>query len=271
LITRWKCHSATCNHQGTCWIDENGEHHKINAVMRERWAAAIQDGQATQYQPPLRVYKALVSKADDQPLQKRPKVSAFEDMRQMLKEQMEFTMIKSMRAMATESQPLQQPQQYYAPPPPPPPPQPPFTYPYTTSHYAPGGPPSPSPTPHTRPIPEATRPQQRSSPIGGRTEEDDIIESFWQWKKEGTNKQARKLQFCQAQRTLEEQMWGLDDMKAMADISSDIYKSAIGSGLPEGLIRGLKADLKEFKPLWKEVYQPAMNLSNLGHQAGGFE
>lgn len=75
--------------------------------MRERWAAAIQDGQATQYQPPLRVYKALVSKADDQPLQKRPKVSTFEDMRQMLKEQMEFTMIKSMRAITTESQPLQ--------------------------------------------------------------------------------------------------------------------------------------------------------------------
>lgn len=66
-------------------------------------------------------------------------------------------------------------------------------------------------------------------------------------------------------------MWGLDDMKAIADISSDIYKSAIGNRLPEGLIRGLKADLKEFKPLWKEVYQPAMNLSNLDHQAGGFE
>ena len=59
-------------------------------------------------------------------------------------------------------------------------------------------------------------------------------------------------------------------MKAMADTSSDIYKHAIDAGLPDGLIRGLKADLKEFKGLWREeTYQAARNLSHLGQGGGG--
>ena len=60
-------------------------------------------------------------------------------------------------------------------------------------------------------------------------------------------------------------------MKAMADTSSDIYKHAIDAGLPDGLIRGLKADLKEFKGLWRETYQHARNFSHLGNQGGGYE
>ena len=59
-------------------------------------------------------------------------------------------------------------------------------------------------------------------------------------------------------------------MKAMADKSSDIYKRAINAGLPDGLIRSLKADLKEFKGLWKETYHNVRNLNNLGQQGGGF-
>ena len=69
-------------------------------------------------------------------------------------------------------------------------------------------------------------------------------------------------------------MWGLDDMKAMADTSSELYKRAIDAGLPEGLIRGLKVDLKEFKSLWREVIQPARALDALGHprdeERGGY-
>ena len=53
-------------------------------------------------------------------------------------------------------------------------------------------------------------------------------------------------------------------MKAIADISSDIYKYTINARLPNGLIRGLKADLKEFKGLWREIYQHTRNLNYLG-------
>ena len=42
--------------------------------------------------------------------------------------------------------------------------------------------------------------------------------------------------------------------KEEADTSSNLYKYTINSGLPDGLIRGLKADLKEFKSHWRETY-----------------
>lgn len=100
LITRWTCQAASCNHQGTCWIDENGEHHKINAVMRERWAAAIQDGQATQYQPPLLLYKAFVNANSSGDSQKKKKTTPMEQMKAMMEQQMELGLLKSMRSMA---------------------------------------------------------------------------------------------------------------------------------------------------------------------------
>ena len=201
--------------------------------MRERWAAAWQDGQATEYIPPYPIIKRLIEKAsggDNQ--QKGRKISAIDHMKEMMREQMEFSMIKDMRSF-TNQQP-QQPQQYYPPPPPPPP----SIYPYAPS-YPPHGlysqqpqmAPSPSPTPvpvsaaaaveasHAPPL------LQRSSPIGSRSEEDDIIDAFWQWKKEATNKASRKLQICQVQARFEHEIWGLDDMKAMANTSSDIYKN----------------------------------------------
>ena len=208
--------------------------------MRERWAAAWQDGHATEYNPPYLLVKKLMEKASgDDNQQKGRKTSTIDQMKEMMREQMEFSMIKDMRSF-TNQQP-QQPQQYYLPPPPPPPP--PSMYPYAPS-YPPHGShsqqpyfaPSPSPAPPA-PAPVATsqappRPLQRSSPIGSRSEEDDIIDSFWQWKKEGTTKQSRKLQICQVQARFENEIWGLDDMKAMADTSSDIYKHAIDVGLP---------------------------------------
>ena len=293
LITRWKCHSATCGHSGTCWIDEHGEYYRLSAVQRERWAIAIQNNETTEYQPPLAVYRSLVNQASSgggsQSSQKGRKVSTMEQMKDLITQQMEFSMMKSMKSMANEESQQQSYSQHHFYPPQPPPP----VYPYTGPHYPfmnypnqsafpnqsmiahntiAHNQPSPPP-PHIPPISEAgpshtATSQQRSSPIGGRSEEDDIIESFWQWKKETTSKQSRKLQVCQAQAKFEHEMWNLDGMRAMADTSSGLYKHAINSGLPDGLIRGLKADLKEFKSHWRETYQHARTLNTLGLQGG---
>ena len=290
LITRWTCHDAICGHKGICWVDDTGEHHKMNAVMRERWAAAWQNDQASELVPPLSLIKRLINQSsggDNQSSQRGRKPSAMDQMRDMLHQHMELNMMKSMKSLANESQQPQQSQQYYAPAPPPPPPPP--AYPHTISYPPPphGGymqqiqqpgviaTPSPSPTPTSRaqraPEPQQVTLQQRSSPIGMRSEEEDIIDSFWQWKKEATNKASKKLQICQTQAKFDHECWGLDDMKAMADTSSEVYKLAVSAGLPQGLIRGLKADLKEFKGLWRETYQHARTLNNLGQQGGGFE
>ena len=101
LITRWTCHDAVCGHKGVCWIDDTGEHHKLNAVMRERWASAWQDGQATKYAPPYPLIKKLMeqgSGGDSQPSHKGRKVSAMDQMRDMLQKQMELNMMKSMQS-----------------------------------------------------------------------------------------------------------------------------------------------------------------------------
>ena len=107
LITRWKCHDSTCGYTGACWIDDTGEHHKLNTVMRERWAAAWQDGQATEYAPPYLVVKRLMEKASGgDNHQKCCKISAMDQIKEMMREQMEFSIIKDMRSL-TNQQPQQ--------------------------------------------------------------------------------------------------------------------------------------------------------------------
>lgn len=172
--------------------------------------------------------------------------------------------------MVTENR--QQPMQSYAPPPTQQYYQPPPACSYTPSYqpsYQVYRPPSPLPAPQPLPAPSVPIVQQRSSPIGERSEEDDILDAFWQWKKESTSRQARKLQYCQVQSIVEKEMWSIDNLKSIADISSTVYKRAIDAGLPNGLIRCLKGDLREFKNLWREKYQHARNISTLVGQLEG--
>ena len=49
-------------------------------------------------------------------------------------------------------------------------------------------------------------------------------------------------------------MWGIDDMKALSDAFTDIYKYVINKDLLYGLLRDLKRDLLVFKALWRETY-----------------
>ena len=132
--------------------------------------------------------KKLIEKAsgDENQQQKGRKVSVMDQIKELLREQIEFSIMRDIRSF-TNQQP-QQLQQHYPPPPPPP-------------------------------------PLQRSSPIGDgeRSEKDNVIESFWQWKKEGSDKQSRRLQLCQVQAKFKHEILRLDNIKAMADTSSDIY------------------------------------------------
>lgn len=61
--------------------------------------------------------------------------------------------------------------------------------------------PSPAPRQPSGPPPPApvVQQQQRSSPIGEQSEEEDILDAFWQWKKQGTRRDDRKLQICRIQ------------------------------------------------------------------------
>ena len=165
--------------------------------MRERWSAAILNKQATETEPPIALVSMLLSRGSEghSASQKGPKKSGFEQLKEAYEMRMEFDAGKEMRSMLTEGRQQQpQQQQYYLPPPQ----LPGYPYPLFSGyqqqqHFPPPPPPpppqlSPSPTPTSRPsssyIP--SRPpmlQQRSSPIGQYSEEEEIIESFWEWKK----------------------------------------------------------------------------------------
>lgn len=75
IITRWKCHDRTCGHKGTCWIDDTGDHHRLNALNRERWASAVVNGTATERSPPYLVIKSLMERnregEDEKPSRKK--------------------------------------------------------------------------------------------------------------------------------------------------------------------------------------------------------
>jgi hypothetical protein len=57
----------------------------------------------------------------------------------------------------------------------------------------------------------------------------------------------------QAYETIKEQMWSFDDLKVMADTNSDLYKLVIAEGIPDGLARRFKKDLKAFKSFIRVV------------------
>ena len=53
--------------------------------------------------------------------------------------------------------------------------------------------------------------------------------------------------------TVHAEMWCINDLISMADPSCALYQLARQLGVPEGLARGFKADLKEFKPQYRQA------------------
>ncbi len=43
-------------------------------------------------------------------------------------------------------------------------------------------------------------------------------------------------------------MWTLEDLKEMNKPNSKVYELVMEAGIPDGLVRGFKRDLKAFKP-----------------------
>ena len=101
----------------------------------------------------------------------------------------------------------------------------------------------------------------RSSPFAASTEEAVILDHFFQWKIGQTTKPELKARIAEAKAIVERELWSIDDLKEMADPNSFMYSTGVRSGLPEGMARSFKIDLKLFKPQWKEV-QALLNLSN---------
>jgi hypothetical protein len=47
------------------------------------------------------------------------------------------------------------------------------------------------------------------------------------------------------------EMWSIDDLKKMEDVITVQYKRAIELGIPDGLARQFRRDIRFFKPEWR--------------------
>ena len=94
----------------------------------------------------------------------------------------------------------------------------------------------------------------RSSPIAStRNEEENVLQEFFAWQISNSQGERARRRWIQVQEIVLDQAWTIDDLKGMSDPSSRIYQIGIDRGLPDGVARNLKADLKAFKPRWREA------------------
>ena len=93
----------------------------------------------------------------------------------------------------------------------------------------------------------------RLSPIGPSEEEELIIQQFFTWKMGNTQSERTKEKLRQVSDTIKAEMWSIYDLATMSDSQSNMYRLARELGIPDGLARGFKADLREFKPQYRQA------------------
>jgi len=83
-----------------------------------------------------------------------------------------------------------------------------------------------------------------------------------------TTRPATQANLEQVEATIDKQMWGINDLKAMKDVTHPCYKRAMELNLPHGLIVNLHKDIREFKKSYRggyrEEYSAAKALGVLG-------
>ncbi|OAL36964.1 hypothetical protein AYO20_03733 [Fonsecaea nubica] len=77
-------------------------------------------------------------------------------------------------------------------------------------------------------------------------EEDTIIECFFTWKIERTKIPVQRQLVERAYEVVLTQMWTLDDLRAMENVKSDLYRLAMRHGIPDGLARAFRRDFDVF-------------------------
>ncbi len=100
-----------------------------------------------------------------------------------------------------------------------------------------------------------------SSQIGS-DDEKEIIDGLLEWKIARIKKETTKDKIREVLQLVNEQCWNIDDLKEMSHVDSSIYRTSVQKGIPEGMARGFKADLKLFKPEWRKE-RPVLNVRNM--------
>ncbi|KIX08513.1 uncharacterized protein Z518_03169 [Rhinocladiella mackenziei CBS 650.93] len=108
----------------------------------------------------------------------------------------------------------------------------------------------------SRSIPQPIRdgwmmPAVPPTPLINPDEEENVMESFFAWKISKSKLPGHRQKIKDAYQIVLDQMWTLDDLRAMDDMRSDLYGLAVQHGLPDGLARSFRRDLAVFIPNWR--------------------
>ena len=272
LLQRWQCHDDRCrNYNGWCFVDYLNKHYNMDPIQQSTWAKAITNGEynVSIERPPATLYQywtgsqGAVNAESRRPIRQtqreedKAQNAGFKDMistfmefnKQQLEMQLADRMADQMERMGARQRPV------YTPHPPLP-----STPPYT--QWQPSLPAQqPQPQPQLPPLPPPVQhpPLQhppslpRSSPIGPPEEEEAILQHFFEWKMENTRSERTRQRLQDVADTVQAEMWCMNDLISMADPSCALYQLARQLGVPDGLARGFKADLKEFKPRYRQA------------------
>ena len=302
LLHRWRCDDSTCRNgeDGFCFVDFGGSHYDMTAHQQKSWAKALEVGETNVSieAPPRRLYQWWIDTGAVSSISRRPKVyqerleaknertetsSMMKDFQGFFKMQMEANMMQMadmnerMQSRHKLQQLYQQPYDNpYMPPlplllPPPPPPAPPAPpareQPGAKGLSLPVEPRLPV-NPHLSGRNDHQATDNLSSNFKEEDLEDEAIQCFFQQKFEKTSVLQQRNRLKNAYDIIRVNMWKIEDLIEMSVDGSSIQEQGKVAGLPLGLMRHLKRDLRVFKKDWRDHERAAALVLRFG---GGFE
>jgi hypothetical protein len=277
IMERWQCTSQNCrNAPNFCYI-KGQDHYMIETKDISYWGRQIKALNATFESPPISLYDSWVAKGSVEKNYKQPLVHQryaekkeertdfsaimskyIEAQGKMMEMSMAERIMQAQERMQQRQDISQPPPPAYQPPPPPPPP-----------------PPQPQalPPPPQRDSTTSELPLRTSSPLVSPDDEETAMETFFQWKEKRTKHEGTKGKIRHAYEVILESMWTFDDLRAMEDTTSTLYTIATAGGIPDGMARGFRRDIRTFKGPWRALggLQSLQNQQQLPRRRGSFK
>jgi hypothetical protein len=289
LMQKYQCNDRNCtNYNNFCFPDpmDNTQHYNILATQHELWANRIASGGATIENPPdeLKQYwkkkQGSINRDSRQPVKKNNAqiMEQFMEMQtKIYEQQMQYRLMEQMEAMQEkqerrdeekERRHLLQEQRDLL-----------TQTPHQTAYSLPRrSTTSPSllsfktdKTPaRFEAIPATPTPRPRSSSsIDSNEDEYDTLAKFFTWKINSIKNQDRKKKWEDAQSTIFANDWSIRELRQMEDDKTPAYQRAIKAGISDGLARGFKRELRQYRQFVRRVHDEHAAAMALGALGGG--
>lgn len=244
----WRCSEPDCTNFGAgyCWVHPaSKKHFKIEPIDVQSWVNKIPGGTAWTHQPPSslieiweqrrgeckRKSKGRQGERDSRESGAGNNDSTFDKFLNKMAKMVEVKMMYGMGEMADSIKPT-----------------------ISDGNKVPAAPQSASVSggevaPQTNPP---------SSPINGVKDSLLLVEKFFEWAMARAPTPKAKAAYAKAKDVAEEQCWTLGDLKSMSNPRGELYKIAREERLADGIVRGFREAITEFKAFWRLQFMEAV-------------